>query len=136
MLTTFKNKLSPDWARLGFFAVTFFAFGYHALILSGVVDYKYAWGGRLQSMEQMIQFESVSIVLLVVFSAIVFIHWKVVENAFINRISTVLLYVLSAIFLLNTVGNLLAVSLMEAVLFTPLTLLSSIFLLRLALSDR
>ena len=87
-------------------------------------------------MEQMIQFESVSIVLLVVFSAIVFIHWKVVENAFINRISTVLLYVLSAIFLLNTVGNLLAVSLMEAVLFTPLTLLSSIFLLRLALSDR
>ena len=33
MLTTFKNKLSPDWARLGFFAVTLTAFGYHALIL-------------------------------------------------------------------------------------------------------
>ncbi|MFZ4827301.1 MAG: hypothetical protein ACOYLB_08090 [Phototrophicaceae bacterium] len=135
MLTTLKNKLSPNTARLGYFAVTLIALVYHALILSGVVPYKYAWGGRLQSAEQMIQFESVSIALLLIFSAIVFAHWKLAEKVVVKRITTVLLYVLSVVFLLNTVGNLLAVSLLEAILFTPLTFLSALFLLRLALVD-
>lgn len=135
MIQIFKQKLLANWARKGFLSITAIAFLYHALVISGIVDYKYAWGGRLESVEQMYQFETVSVILSLLFVGVVIANWKLATNKYAKTITKGLLLVISLIFLLNTVGNIFAVHPFEAILFTPLTLLSAIFAFRLGIES-
>jgi len=128
-----KEKLALNTAVRLYFAIMLVALGYHALILAQVVDYKNAWGGRLQSTEQMYAFEIFSILLQIVFAAIIYAKAYTRKKNTIYKITKVLTFIIALIFLLNTVGNLFAIQLFERVVFTPLTLIASIVTLRIAI---
>lgn len=96
---------------------------FHGLILTGVVDYRFVWGGRLNSQQDMLVFESVSILLNGLFLWIILQRIGRVRIYLPLWLMRGLLVLMSLVFGLNTVGNLFAKELTERLIFTPLTLL-------------
>jgi len=133
MLTTLKNRLSADAAAKGYFAVTALALVYHALILTQVVHYSNAWGGQLQSLEQMYTFEAVSVTLQILLAVIVYIKAYKKASGRAYRIVTVLTLLIAALFILNTVGNIFATGWIERFIFTPVTLIAALLTFRVAI---
>jgi len=109
--------------------------GFHLCVLFGVIPFDMVWGGRLQSEAEMRSFEIISIMLNLLMMLVVAIRSKILSfriNAWVIRI---LLWVMTGLFLLNTIGNLMSVNKTEQLIFTPITLLLSVLCLRLALAD-
>lgn len=112
------------------------ALSYHLIIIAELIPYEAVWGGRLESIEQMRRFELFSIIinlfmLLVILAKGGFI--KARTPLFINNI---FLWLFALMFALNTVGNIFAMSMWETIIFTPITFLSAILCLRLALARK
>ncbi len=116
-------------------AVQALALLYHALIVTGVVPYALVWGGRLTSVEQMYQFEAVSVSINLVMVALVLLRSPGLGKGLQTRFVRGLCAAFGVLFVLNTLGNLVAESAFEMIVFTPLTLLSSLCFFRLALTD-
>lgn len=106
---------------------------FHLIVLAGVVPYSIVWGGRLESATQMYIFETISLTVNLAVIIIVGIKGGFIKPYLPNKAVTFSLWVLAALFALNTVGNLFAESKLEMILFTPLTLLSSILFYRMAI---
>lgn len=99
---------------------------FHLLIISGVIDYRFVWGGRLENDQQMWVFESVSIGLNALFLWTVLQRMNSIKSLFPQWLLKTILVIMMVVFALNTLGNLLAEELLETLLFTPLTLISCI----------
>lgn len=106
---------------------------FHILILTGVVPYEITWGGRLKSYEDMLRFETVSILVNITVILIVAAHMRWVPFYIDRRITRIALWLLVAMFALNTIGNIIAVTALEKT-FGILTLLLAVFCTKLALS--
>lgn len=129
------NSLKPQTAFHGYLVIVLIALIYHALILTQVVDYKNAWGGQLASLEQMYVFETFSITLQILFTVIIFLKLRAKPETFVYKATRILVYTISVIFLLNTIGNIFAVEMFERLVFSPLTLITSILTFRIALAS-
>ncbi len=107
----------------------------HFCIILKIIPYNLVWGGRLKTDREMYRFEAISIGINLIFIFIMLIqaHFWVID--FPNRIMTILLWGMTALFLLNTFGNALSKNKVEQVLFTPLTILLTLFALILAISN-
>lgn len=102
---------------------------YHALILTSIIPYSMTWGGRLETVEEMYRFETVSILLNLLFLVII---WLKLKNPG-NKVLTILLWLMAGLFALNTLGNLFSLNNLEAYIFTPVTLILSFLFIRLAI---
>ena len=99
---------------------------FHFAILTEVIPYTVVWGGKLKSKQQMIGFETISIIVNLVIFLFVCLKGQYVHNAFPKKLINAFLWVFFVIFSLNTFGNLFAESIIERIIFTPLTLLLAI----------
>lgn len=106
---------------------------FHVLVVSGIVPKTIVWGGRISDPAQVVRAEIGSIVILLVTAAIVAMRWRSLAQGSPNIVATVGTWVLVVLFSVNTVGNLFAKTLFERLVFTPLTLLLALLMLRLAL---
>lgn len=106
----------------------------HFLILIKVIPYTIVWGGRLKSDQQMYRFEAISIFTNLVFLAIVFSYSDIILNQVPDNIISILLWIMAALFALNTFGNLLSKNKWEKLIFTPMTLILCFFCVILALN--
>ncbi len=97
----------------------------------GIIPYSIVWGGRLTSVSAMLVFETVS---LFVNGLIIFVlaHYAGYVNVLNQKVVRAILWVLSGLFILNTVGNLSSVSTIEKLVFTPLTAILAILFFLLA----
>ncbi len=106
---------------------------FHLLIIFQFIPYHIVWGGRVETLSQMYQFEAISIGinLLMIFT----VFWKCycVKIKKSSKILDALLWILIGIFVLNTIGNLFAKSSLETTIFTPLTFISAILLYRIVI---
>ena len=107
---------------------------FHFLVLLKVIPYKIVWGGRLKSDTQMYRFEVVSIFTNLIFLAIVFAYSGILLSDISPNIISILLWIMAALFSLNTLGNLMSKNKWEKIIFTPLTFILFIFCLILALN--
>lgn len=106
---------------------------FHLLALIQIIPYQYLWGGRLESVEEMYLMESLS---LLVNGFFVFCSYQYLKYLNINMVSLWLRIVfgfISAIFFINTIGNLVAITNLETLLATPITALLSVLSFSLAL---
>ena len=133
--TIYKDYITPQRARLLFYVTTVIGIFYHILILTQIVNFRYAWGGRLQSLEQMYIFETVSWVSILPFILVVALHARANKNSKTFIITKYLLFGISLLFLVNTVGNLFASTAFEAIVFTPMTLIAALSTFRLAIEN-
>jgi len=110
--------------------IMFFILGivliFHFLILTEQIPYDKVWAGKLNSVEEMKSFEIFSILLNVFMLIILSIKYKQLEKETKNKIVDILIWIFTAFFALNTIGNLFAKSMTELILGTFLTLTSSI----------
>lgn len=113
-----------------------FSLIFHFIILLQFIPFDYVWGGRLKTKEQMYGFESISILVNILFVIIVLIKIKVLHFNIPFQLIRYCLFFMSALFLLNTLGNLNAVTSAETLVFTPITFILSMACLVLALEKK
>jgi len=99
---------------------------FHFLILLKVIPYTIAWGGRLQNDNEMFVFEGVSIALNSMFLFISIAKHKQIKLGKSGKFINVMLWIMFALFTLNTIGNLFAINSFEKMVFTPITIVLAI----------
>lgn len=98
----------------------------HTLIITEQIPYEKVWAGKLKSVEEMRLFETFSILLNVFILAILILKYNFLQRRKNNRVIDMLIWVFVWLFILNTIGNLFAKSMIELVLGTLVTLASAI----------
>lgn len=102
--------------------------GYHLLVITGVIPYAVAWGGKLETVSQMIVFESVSMLIVAILLITLLMWERVIPLIVPQRVLRFILWGFVLLFVLNTIGNLFAESIYERAIATPLTLMAAILL--------
>jgi hypothetical protein len=119
-------KEISELALVSLFAITLV---FHALVLFGVIPYSIVWGGRLKSKRDMYRFEVVSILVNTLFIIIALEQASIISFSMPHYLVKGALWLMLAIFLLNSIGNLFSKNRLEKLIFTPLTFLIVILLL-------
>jgi hypothetical protein len=115
-----KNRKLP---LIFLISTNIFVSGYHLLILFKLIDFKMVWGGRLHTTSEMYQFESFSLFINLLILSILLLDFK--RNITKTYIQ-IIYWILAVMFILNTLGNVISVNYYEKIIFTPITLISSI----------
>lgn len=105
----------------------------HLAILAKIIPYHLVWGGRIKSDKEMYRFEIFSILLNVVFVIVVLVQLNLFAPDVPKKMVHFALWMMTGLFLLNTVGNAMSKNKFEQRVFTPITILLTIFSLILAL---
>jgi hypothetical protein len=129
MLNIISRRFAINTLLFIFSAVIIF----HLMVMTGLIPFEMVWGGRLTTQKQMIQYETASILINVLMISVVAVYAGHLRINMKPMIIKVALWIMFVIFLLNTIGNLFSTSEWEKIIFTPITLLLSIFSLRLAI---
>lgn len=116
------------WSLLLLFAA---AIIFQVIVLAGFIPTEMVWGGRLQNEEERTVGALVSIGVLVLVSLAMLNRMGI-----IGRSSSAFgkwgMWLVCALFALNTIGNLFAMDLRETLIFTPITLLCTVLAARVA----
>jgi len=107
----------------------------HFMILLKIIPYHLIWGGRLKSNNEMYRFEIFSILLNALFIIVILAQADFWMINIPKNIITYALWLMTGLFLLNTLGNAISKNKIERLIFTPITILLAIFSLVLALSN-
>jgi hypothetical protein len=107
---------------------------FHGLVMLGAVPFEIVWGGRLKSHAQMLQFETVSIVLNLLMLLVVAVHTRLLRVNISRKVTQGLLWAMVGLFLVNTAGNIFSSNSFEKLFFTPLTFVLMLCSARLALA--
>lgn len=111
------------------------ALALHVGVLAQLVPPHVVWGGRAAGSPSIVLLESIALALTAAFMAVVAMRVGVLRQRISTSTIARVFKGLTAFFVLNTVGNLLALSLLESCLFAPLTLVCALACYRLALAD-
>ncbi|MCG6147618.1 hypothetical protein LFX15_04900 [Leptospira levettii] len=106
---------------------------FHVFALLQIIPYQYLWGGRLQSIEEMYLMESISLIANVFFVYCSHLYLQYMNNGLVPIWIRILFGFISAVFFLNTIGNLVAVTNLETLLATPITAILSVISFTLVL---
>ena len=109
---------------------------FHLTVIIGIIFFdlapiKLLWGGKIKTIDELLKFEIISLVVSIFCLIIVLVRSQSLISIFID-FSRVTLWLLFFLFILNTIGNLIAESIFEK-FFTLITLILSILCLRMAL---
>jgi membrane protease YdiL (CAAX protease family) len=107
--------------------ITAAALIFHALILLKIIPYDVTWGGRLKTDQEMYVFEAFSILVNAFFVYILLQKGHFVSPVFSEKTLSYILWVFFAIFVLNTVGNVVAKTTFEKT-FALITLINAVLL--------
>jgi hypothetical protein len=130
------KKINFKFAAHAMIAMLSLVLVYHIAIITGLIPYEATWGGRLQNREQMLRFETVSIVVNLFILTVILIKGGYLKLKLPTMVLKVLLWAFAALFALNTVGNLASTSMLELIIFTPLTAVAAIFCARMAVEQQ
>lgn len=114
--------------RIGLTLIIFFTaiLVFHFLVLLQVIPYGMVWGGRLQSVQQMVVFELVSIALNLLFVCTVAMESGFIKRILPGKVLKIILWAMIVLFSLNTLGNLNSLNNLETIIFTPVTLILAV----------
>jgi hypothetical protein len=129
-----KTILSPRFAAFTLFYFFAAAICFHFCILFGLIPFDMVWGGRLKSQEEMVVFESISLIINFLMLFVISVRCGILNVKLYDRVFPIFFWFVFVLFVFNTVGNLFSTNQMELVIFTPITAISALFGLRLALS--
>ena len=104
-----------------------------SIIFLDIIPVDYLWGGQLKTKDELFIFELISILIQTICLLYVLLYKKYFSEKAVGRIIAWILFI---IFSFNTVGNILAKTLFEKIIFTPVTLCLSLLMLRIALTKK
>jgi hypothetical protein len=110
---------------------------FHILILLDLLPSGMVWGGQAgNSPNSLRTLEIVSLALTILFASVVAVKVGWVKVGRSAKAVNIFLWIIFAYLLLNTAGNLASSSLAEKLIFTPLTTIAALLVLRLALEKQ
>lgn len=101
---------------------------FHLLIITRIISSEIVWAGKLKSVSEMYVFEIVSILVNLLLVTVLLLKGTFIKHAINDKIINGILWFFALVFAMYTIGNLLAKSLFEKSVFTPLTLISSLLI--------
>ena len=128
------RKINFSYAVKTMIVLILIALAYHLIIITELIPYDAVWGGRLKSIEQMRQFEIFSMAVNLFMLLVILIKGGYIKINIPKLIINTFLWLFAILFAINTFGNLFSVSIWETIIFTPITLISTVLCLRLALT--
>lgn len=129
-----KKLISERFAAIALLSLLLLFLLFHFLVMLGVIPFEIVWGGRLKDRSQMLRSETVSVIINLLMLAVVGIKAKMIEVVLPQLLVRLILWIMFALFILNTLGNLFSLNQFEQLVFTPVTFLLALFSLRLAIS--
>jgi len=105
----------------------------HVLILLKIIPHYFTWGGQLKSERDVIIFESISIVIQILFISIIAAKAGYILKGKLRRTVNVGIWILFGIMVLNTIGNLVSASSLETIVMTPITSVLALLVFRLGI---
>ena len=99
---------------------------FHTLILTELIPYDKVWAGKLNSVEEMRSFETISILLNAFMLIVLYLKYRKLGQGTSSKVIDILIWIFAGFFVLNTLGNLFSKSMVELILGTLLTLTSAI----------
>lgn len=111
-------------------------FVFHLCVVLGWVPNSIVWGGRIQTLEEFYILEGVSLLINTLFIWVVAQRAAYIKSRFPAKGLKLVLWAMAGLYALNTLGNLMAIHPLEKYLFTPLTLISAVLCVRLALGEQ
>jgi hypothetical protein len=124
-----------NFAQYGLLIVLSLFLVLHICVLLKFIPYNIVWGGRLKTDTEMYRFEVISILMNLFFLFIILVQSSFLVIDFPKVIMNVILWVMTILFLFNTFGNITSKNKIEQKLFTPITIILTIFSLILALTN-
>lgn len=115
-----------QYSTYSILGISFISLAYHALILTQIVPFEYAWGGQLKTVEEMYVFEVFSVAVTLIAAALVASYAGYIKTLPYTWLYKTVFTLFMVLFALNTLGNIVAETTFESVVFTPLTAISSI----------
>lgn len=115
-----------ELAQIGLLTIFSLALIFHGLVIFKIIPYTIVWGGRLKTDTDMYRFEIVSILINTAFILIFLIKSKLIPFQINPLMMNIILWVMAGVFALNTWGNLISKNKWEKIIFTPLTIISTI----------
>jgi hypothetical protein len=107
---------------------------FHILILFNLLPSNIVWGGQAgNSPSSLRTLEAISLILTIIFALIVAVKIGYIKIGNFRKAINILLWIIFAYLLLNTVGNLASGSSLEKLVFTPITVVAALLVLRLAI---
>ncbi|PCI03772.1 MAG: hypothetical protein COB79_00140 [Zetaproteobacteria bacterium] len=128
-----KQMIKVKTAANTILVILFCVLVFHLLVLVGFIPFDTVWGGRLETQSQMYVFETVSIIINTIIMLVVSMKAGYIKAYLHMKIINTILWFLVVLFTLNTAGNILAMSWLETLIFTPLTLISAFLFYRMAI---
>ncbi len=116
------------------FALFVAAIIFQLVVLAGLIPTEMVWGGRLQNEGERTVGALVSISFVLVFVALVLMRMGRIGRS-MPAVGKWGMWLVCALFALNTAGNLFALDLRETVIFTPVTLISAVLAARVAMGE-
>ncbi len=120
------NMKTNIYIRLMLFLLSLVT-AFHIGIILKLIPYDIAWGGRLKSDQEMFVFETISILINLLLISVLFIKAGYLKVKVNKKVINAVLWIFFFLFILNTVGNILAKTTFEK-MFAVLTLISAVFL--------
>ncbi|TGL44580.1 hypothetical protein [Leptospira perdikensis] len=98
---------------------------FHVVALFQLIPYQYLWGGRLSNLEEMYVMETVALIVngFFLWSSVQYLRY--INRGLVPIWIRILFGFIGVIFLLNTLGNLVAITNLETLLATPVTAILS-----------
>lgn len=107
---------------------------FHLAILLNLLPGKIVWGGRMKSEQQLYLMEPVSLFINIMMLLLV-IRYANEKGRRFKGIS-ILFMLMFIFFVINSIGNLFSLSFLEAIIFTPVSVLLALFSLRIFIETR
>ena len=128
-----KKFITDQFAINGLLTILSLFILFHLLVILNVIPFGVVWGGTMKDRSQMLTFETVSIIINILMLAVAGIKAGYLNIGINQLMVRVILWIMFTLFVMNTLGNLLSGSQFEKIVFTPVTLILSIFSLRVAI---
>jgi hypothetical protein len=109
---------------------------FHFLVIFGVVPADYVWSGRLESGSNMMMLETAAIVADFIILFLVAMNAGYIKSIFSRSTMNVFFWICTISFAVNTLGHIFSANRLEAVAFTPVTLILAVCFLLLTLGNK
>ncbi|MDF0716413.1 hypothetical protein PY092_09660 [Muricauda sp. 334s03] len=87
----------------------------HLSILLQIVPHNIVWGGKIESIERLYVLEGLALATMLFLIAVIAMKNRIIKPIFTNKAIKRILLVFAVFFILNTLGNLLAETVIEKV---------------------
>lgn len=106
----------------------------HLMILLNLLPPEIVWGGQAgNSPNSLRTLEIISLALTIMFVFVVAAKIGYIKTGKFAKVINIFLWIIFAYLILNTIGNLASSSMTEKLIFTPVTIIASLLVLRLAI---